>query len=115
MKPETRAKLWDAERAATFAISFLDGVDFSMYESSIEKRSAVERQLEIVGEAFSSIRKSDPAALSQVSEVSKIIGMRNILIHEYMSVSNRIVWEAVTEKLPTVLREIQRVISSPAN
>lgn len=48
--------LWDVENACFQIQRFVDGVDYSAYRNNIMLRSAVERQIEIVGEALWSAR-----------------------------------------------------------
>ncbi|MBN2147338.1 MAG: DUF86 domain-containing protein [Anaerolineales bacterium] len=74
MDPEERifAYLWDMREAARLITQFLQGVTFARFESDVMMQSAVERQLEIIGEAARQvspefqqhIRKSPGAALS---------------------------------------------------
>ena len=52
-------------------------------------RAAVERQFEIIGEALAQLRKLDQAACDKVSDASRIIAFRNILIHGYADVDDR--------------------------
>jgi uncharacterized protein with HEPN domain len=70
-------------------------------------RSAVERQLLIVGEAIRQLRDVDPSLVLQISDSKRIIDFRNVLAHGYDVVSVDIVWQVVTDKLPTLLREVR--------
>jgi uncharacterized protein with HEPN domain len=65
------------------AIEFIEGKTFADYSATVMLRSAVERQLETVGEALAQQARTDPAAASQISEYQRIIAFRNILIHGY--------------------------------
>ncbi len=62
--------------------------------------SAVERQLEIVGEALSALRRFDPALAGKIPGLPQAVGCRNVLIHGYASVDHQIVWEVVQLHLP---------------
>jgi uncharacterized protein with HEPN domain len=62
-------------------------------------RSAVERQFEIVGEALNRLSKEDPTAAERIPDLPHIVAFRNILIHGYAMVDDRIVWEVVTTQL----------------
>jgi uncharacterized protein with HEPN domain len=73
-------------------------------------RSAVERQFEIVGEALSRLRSADPDIADQVPELARIVAFRNILIHRYASVDDKLVWGIVEGKLTSLLDDLQRLL-----
>lgn len=62
-------------------------------------RSAVERQLLIVGEAISQLAKLDPGLTESIPEYQRIIAFRNILAHGYSAVDDATVWDVVDTKL----------------
>jgi uncharacterized protein with HEPN domain len=68
-------------------------------------RLAVERAFAIIGEALSQLAKVDATLAAQISEHQRIIAFRNILIHAYAEVDNRIVWDVIQTKLPTLLQQ----------
>ena len=51
------------------------------YASDELRKSAVERQLEIIGEALNRLRKADPEVAQRIPDISRIVGLRNILAH----------------------------------
>ncbi len=96
MRPESRAFVWDAKRAARLIRDFVLGRTLDGYLDDPMLRSAVERQFEIVGEALNRLRKVDPSAAENVPDLPRIIAFRNVLIHGYASIDTKIVWEAAT-------------------
>lgn len=92
-------------------MDFIAGKNFSDCTSDLMLRSAVERQLEIVGEALAQLAGTDVATASQISEHKRIIAFRNILIHGYADIDHRIVWNVLQLKLPTVRHEAQALLS----
>lgn len=64
--------LWDARRAAMRAIEFLGGRDRSAYSANDLVRSAVERQIEIIGEAPATVRRLDPGLAERVPDLPRI-------------------------------------------
>jgi uncharacterized protein with HEPN domain len=74
-------------------------------------RSAVERQFEIIGEALAQLAKLDEKAVVRVSEHRRIIAFRNILIHGYTEVDDRLVRDIVQTKLPVLRREVETLLS----
>ena len=69
MSPDAAKYLWDAQQAAAKALRFVQGKGFDDYLADELLRSAVERQLEIVGEALSQLRKADPATASTIPDL----------------------------------------------
>ena len=84
--------LWDAQQAAERIARFTANKSFTDYEADEFLRSAVERQFEIIGEAFNRLAKVDIQAAEQIPELPRIIAFRNVLIHGYATVDNRLVW-----------------------
>jgi uncharacterized protein with HEPN domain len=75
--------------------------------SDLMLRSAVERQLEILGEAVRRLRDLDPALAARISEHRRIIDFRNVLAHGYDVLDEDIVWQVINEKLPILLSEVR--------
>jgi uncharacterized protein with HEPN domain len=71
---------------------------------------ALVRLVEIVGEAASRVSKATQRRHPQVPW-PQIIGMRNRLIHGYDVVDLGIVWQTVTEELPPLIDELERILS----
>ncbi len=83
--------MWDARRAAERVARFTQSKTFDDYRSDEFLRSAVERQFEIIGEALNRLSGIDDATAAKIAELPRIVGFRNVLIHGYASVDNRIV------------------------
>ena len=71
-------------------------------------RRAVERELEIIGEAVSKLKKID--AEVQLTNSRKIIDLRNKVIHSYDSVDDIIIWGIVIKYLPILKTEIEALL-----
>ncbi|WP_217696709.1 DUF86 domain-containing protein [Mycobacterium sp. GA-1841] len=67
----------------TLARQFSDRKAFADYQADALLRSAVERQLEVVGEALNQLSKVDKKLSAQIPELARIVAFRNILIHGY--------------------------------
>jgi uncharacterized protein with HEPN domain len=102
MRPEAGASLWDAAEAARHVHEFAKGKTEAEFRSDLVIRSAIERQLEILGEALNRLRRDDPDTAARVPDIDKIIGMRNIIAHEYGEVDDEIVWRAATTRIPAL-------------
>ncbi len=100
MQPKSAALLWDVRGAADHIAAFIDGLDENAYLQDELRRSAVERQLEIVGEALNNLRRVDPETAARIPDVHRIIGLRNVLAHGYAAVDDRVVWAAASTRVP---------------
>ena len=69
-------------------------------------RFAVERNFEIIGEALGRLAKLDAATAARISNYSRIIAFRNVLIHAYDQIDHRLVWLVIQSDLPTLLGEV---------
>ena len=81
---------------------------FEEYVSDIKTKRAVERNLEIIGEAVNRILKKDKDF--QLDNAEKIIGTRNRIIHGYDKVSDDLVWSIVINHLPKLKEEVKRLL-----
>ncbi|MCV7288580.1 DUF86 domain-containing protein [Mycolicibacterium wolinskyi] len=109
MPRDPKKYLWDAQHAVTLVRQFSAGKTFEDYTVDALLRSAVERQLEIVGEALNQLSRMDASLAATIPELPRIVAFRNILIHGYAEVDDALVWQIVTDKLPdlmTVLNEL---------
>ncbi len=71
-------------------------------------RSAVERKMEIMGEATNRILKIDPAF--PIGNARRIVDTRNRVIHGYDSLDNETIWYIVVRHLPPLKSEIERLL-----
>lgn len=112
MRPEAAAYLWDARNAADRIASFIDGISGDAYLSDELRRSAVERQLEIIGEALNSLRKIDPETAARIPDLQRIIGLRNVLAHGYAVIDDNVVWVAASDRVPQLREVISQMLST---
>jgi uncharacterized protein with HEPN domain len=66
----------------------------------------------VIGEAMSQLHRLAPDLAVRINDYSKIIGLRNQLIHGYGVVDSRITWNIVEDKLPLLVRELQQLLGS---
>jgi uncharacterized protein with HEPN domain len=112
MRLEEKTLLHDIRAAAERINTFTQGKDFSTYRMDEMLRSAVERQFEIIGEALNQLSHKNTELTSHITDYKRIIGFRNILIHGYAQVDNRLVWSVVEDKLPTLLDEVIQLLEN---
>jgi uncharacterized protein with HEPN domain len=104
MDPEDRnlAYLWDMREAARLATQFIQGASYSRFEADRMMQSAVERQLEIIGEAARRVTLEFQQAHPEIPWRS-MIGMRNILIHDYGEVKLDRLWLIASQSIPALV------------
>ena len=115
MRLEARKYLYDIQRAAGLLREFTDGKTFADYESDAMLRSAVERQFEIIGEAMTKLAKPEAPMADHISQYQRMIAFRNLLIHGYADVDDRLVWDVVETSLLTLVREVDALLGEGAN
>ena len=111
MHADARKLLWDARQAAERVARFTAGKTFVDYEANDYLRSAVERQFEIIGEALNQLRRLDPTTATAIPELSRIVAFRNVLIHGYASVDNRLVWGVVEANLASLCATLDMLLA----
>ncbi len=110
MRLEARKYLFDIRQAADRIARFCERKKFEDYRGDELLRSAVERQFEIMGEALSQLARHDPELAEQIKDYRKIIAFRNILIHAYATVDDRIVWGVVEGNLPALRASLRELL-----
>ena len=110
MRLEARKYLYDIQHAADLLIEFTTGKTFVDYERDAMLRAAVERQFEIIGEAITQLAKVDEKVVAGIENYRRIIAFRNVLIHRYVDVDDRLVWNVVETNLPTLIRDIKALL-----
>lgn len=103
MQRDPRAYLWDARRAASLIADFVSGRSWEEYEADPMLRSAVERQFEIVGEALGQLARAAPDLAGGIPDLPRIVAFRNLLIHGYAAIDDRLVWEVATERVAPLI------------
>ena len=104
MQPEKAdaAYLWDMLDAAEAVRDFVTGLRFHDYTQSRLVRGAVERHLEIVGEAASKVSKVFRNAHPEIPWAS-IVAQRNVLAHEYGEIKQQLMWTVATKRIPELI------------
>lgn len=100
----------DILESAEAALSFVDGFDFNGFAMDRKTKSAVVRELEIIGEAASRISVDKINAYPEVPW-RLLKDFRNVLSHEYFGVNFEIVWDILQNKLPSLKNQITEIIN----
>ena len=111
MDIEIKAWLYDILNAINEIDSFFINTpkDFTSYQNDVRTRRAVERNIEIIGEAMNRIVQKGGTITLPNSR--KIIDTRNRIIHGYDSVSDDIIWTIVISHLTTLKSEVEKLLN----
>lgn len=90
--------------------NFTEGFDFETFEKDKKTMAACIRALEVIGEVARQIDEDFKKNNYQIPW-SKMIGMRNILIHGYFEVSNMVVWKTIKENIPEIKCLFERILT----
>ena len=97
MQLDVSKHLDDIRRAAVAVQEFTRSIAVDDYLSNPMLRSAVERQFEIMGEALNRLHRTAPAVAEGIPHYRRVIAFRNILIHGYDVVDDRVVWDIIQQ------------------
>jgi uncharacterized protein with HEPN domain len=116
MQPEERdaAYLWDMLQAAKEVDGMLEDHDLAAFLANLVLMRAVERSVEIIGEAARRVSPSYMAAHPDIPWRT-IIGQRNILAHEYGQIDHAILYQTATEDIPALIGQIQSLLPPLGN
>ena len=110
MQLESLKHLYDIQQACRLLTAFIAGRSFDDYSTDPLLRSAVERQLTIVGEALNRLMKIEPAVASTITDARQIIAFRNILVHGYDVVRHEVVWGILENDLSILTQEVDTLL-----
>ena len=110
MDNEIKTWLYDILNAVMEIESFFVGSskEFTKYQNDIGTKRAVERNIEIIGEAMSRVLKKDETIL--IANSRKIVDARNGIIHGYDSLSDDFIWGIIVKHLSLLKHEIEKLL-----
>lgn len=107
MRRESAKYLSDILSAVLRLQEFTSEKSFADYKRETMLRSAVEREFIVIGEAISQLAKVDESSVERIADYERIIAFRNVLVHGYDIVDDRLVWGVLVSNLPTLAREVR--------
>ncbi|MDR0940849.1 MAG: DUF86 domain-containing protein [Bacteroidales bacterium] len=110
MDSEIQSLLYDILRSIEEIDSFFADRPklFDDYKKDVRTKRAVERNIEIIGEATNRILKINQHI--EISNARKIVEARNRIIHGYDSISDEVIWGIVVRHLPLLKMELSAMI-----
>lgn len=111
MQPEERdaAYLWDMLQAAREVVSMMDDQDLTTFLASLVLLRAIERGVELMGEAARRVSPSYRAAHPEIPWRS-IIGQRNILAREYGQIDHAMLYKTATDDIPALIVQLEALL-----
>lgn len=104
--------LWDMWEAATAVAQMVAGMTLQEYRGDRRTRRAVEREIEIIGEAARSISDQFKKPHPHIPW-SKIIAQRHKLAHEYAEIQDDIIWTVATVHIPELIAQLEPLVAQP--
>jgi uncharacterized protein with HEPN domain len=108
---EDKVRLGDILKAIKHIETFVAGKTFLDLDEDMLTKSALMAQLMIIGEAAKSVSDKTKAENNEI-EWTQIVGLRNVLIHEYFGVMWEIVWNTIKKDLPVLKEQIEHILVS---
>lgn len=109
MQPRDDSHLVDILEAANLAAEFVAGADRQAFDANRMMQRAILYQLAIIGEACNRLSPEFRAGRPEIPW-REIVGMRNILIHQYGSVDLELAWAAATRRAPDLAERVTRIL-----
>ena len=78
-------------------------------------RSAVERQLEIVGEAINAAHRDEPGLVKRIPSLPEWVGLRNVVIHAYADIIAEVIGTIASTEIPDLIATLERLIDGDAS
>lgn len=104
--------LFDIKQALDEIDSFFQGKEkrFKKYKNDMLLKRAIERNLEIIGEAVNKILIID--AEFPIANARKIVGLRNHIVHAYDNISDENIWGIIINHLPRLRQDVESQIDT---
>ena len=114
MHPDERdaACLWDMLASARNIRDFTAGMGFDEYLGDLLRQRAVERELEIIGEAARGVSDAFREAHPEIPW-RQIIAQRHILAHEYGEIKQDRIWAVVSVHIQELISRLEPLIPPP--
>jgi uncharacterized protein with HEPN domain len=100
--------LFDILDSAQLAISYVAQLSWPEFQVNVELQDAVIRRIIIIGEAANQLTPQFCVDHPELP-TSEMIGMRNVLVHDYDGVDIARVWQTLKTDLPQVIESIKRL------
>lgn len=97
----------DIRDAARFILDDTAGKTAGSYAANRRLRQIFERNFEIVGEAMRRLEREDPEMAARFPDARKMVGLRNVIVHDYDIIDDEWMWLTIQESLPPLLTRVE--------
>ncbi len=104
-----RARLQHISDALKEIEKYIENSSYEDFQSNSMMQFATVKQLEIIGEASNQLTEHFRKLYKEI-EWREIIGLRNILIHEYFGIDTKIVWDILETDLPKIKIQAEEIL-----
>src|SRR3989338_888223 len=104
MKKDPIVYIQDMLDAMNRIRQYTHNISFEQYESDLQLQDAIIHRLQIIGEAASRIPEETRNNYPNIPW-RKIIGLRNVIVHDYMMVNTKEIWTIATVDLSQTKKE----------
>ncbi|KXA96382.1 hypothetical protein AKJ39_04690 [candidate division MSBL1 archaeon SCGC-AAA259J03] len=106
---EDEERLKDMLKAAKLIEEFTHEIDFDEFEDSEMVKAAVEREVEIIGEAAKNVSEDVRIQYPEM-DWEGIAGMRDIVAHAYRKVRKEELWNTVEDDVPPLIERLEHIL-----
>lgn len=100
------------EDAAAFVLDVTRGKTLVDYSGDRLLRQAIERNLEIIGEAVGRLARDEPQTAAKIDGFRQIIAFRNVLIHGYDVLDHARIWQVIAADLPRLKSQVDVLLTT---
>lgn len=109
MQREVKKYLFDIQSSLNNIESFVgEPKEYSAFENNLMLQQAVERNMEIIGEAVNNLLKIYPAIA--ITDARRIVDARNKIIHSYDEIQPYQIWNTIVNHLPLLKTEVEKLL-----
>lgn len=104
-----KLRLLDIQDAIDRVFEYVEGLDYNSFLNDQKTQDAVARNIEIIGEASRALPEEFREKADSIPW-KDIVGMRNIVIHEYFGILPDVVWDVIQNELPILKKQVVQLL-----
>lgn len=111
MTPELAKRPRDAVDCCDQVIALTANTSLSDYLANRARRSSVEREITVIGEAINHARRLDPSLIDHIPRLHQGIAMRHRIVHAYDEIDDELVWIATQRRGPELRAQLAALLN----